>query len=176
MSMSPQKGGKKDLPIANVFMDDEEDPEARQISKKPHLVIIGNGWGGIGVLKELEHGDYKVTLISPANHTLFTPLLPSAAVGTVEIRSLVEPLRKLVARVRGHYISGAAADIDMGNRLIEVHSKRPDGSVDQFYIPYDKVVIAVGANTASHGVPGLEQWVKIFTNRIFKHLLINWTN
>ncbi|TIC65546.1 putative DNA topoisomerase [Wallemia mellicola] len=163
LSLAPQTGGKKNLPITNVFMDDEEDPEAQSISKKPHLVIIGNGWGGIGVLKELEHGDYKVTVISPANHTLFTPLLPSAAVGTVEIRSLVEPLRKLVARLRGHYISGAAADIDMGNRLIEVHSKRPDGSVDQFYVPYDKVVIAVGANTASHGVPGLEHCYQLKT-------------
>ncbi|TIA92319.1 hypothetical protein E3P99_00637 [Wallemia hederae] len=163
LSLAPQTGGKKNLPITNVFMDDEEDPEAKAISQKPHLVIIGNGWGGIGVLKELEHGDYKVTVISPANHTLFTPLLPSAAVGTVEIRSLVEPLRKLVARVRGHYISGAAADIDMSNRLIEVHSKRPDGSVDQFYVPYDKVVIAVGANTASHGVPGLEHCYQLKT-------------
>jgi NADH dehydrogenase len=51
-------------------------------------------------------------------------------VGTVEVRSLVEPLRKLVARVRGHFIQGAAVDIDFENQLLEIKN-----SSENFYLP-----------------------------------------
>lgn len=57
---------------------------------------------------------------APENYHLFTPLLPSATVGTVETRSLVEPLRKIIAKVKGHYLQGYAVDVDLGSRLVEV--------------------------------------------------------
>ena len=38
-------------------------------------------------------GPYDVTLVSPRNYFLYTPLLPSAATGTVEPRSIVDPIR-----------------------------------------------------------------------------------
>lgn len=38
-------------------------------------------------------GAYDVTLVSPRNYFLYTPLLPSAATGTVEPRSIVDPVR-----------------------------------------------------------------------------------
>lgn len=41
-----------------------------------------------------EHVD--VTLVSPRNYFLYSPLLPSASVGTVEQRSIVEPVRKML--------------------------------------------------------------------------------
>jgi NADH dehydrogenase FAD-containing subunit len=71
-------------------------------------------------------------VVSPVNYNLFTPLLPSACVGTVEIRSLVESLHRLVRRVRGHYLAASAVDIDLENRLLEV---RGIGSDENFYIP-----------------------------------------
>lgn len=37
-----------------------------------------------------------VTLVSPRNYFLYTPLLPAAATGTVEERSIVEPVRKML--------------------------------------------------------------------------------
>ena len=39
-----------------------------------------------------------VTLVSPRNYFLYTPLLPAAATGTVEERSIVEPVRKLLGK------------------------------------------------------------------------------
>lgn len=77
-----------------------------------------------------------MTLISPQTYFSFTPLLPSACVGTVEVRSLVEPLRKLIARVRGHYLMGAAVDIDMGERYVEVEvpSDQGEGTM-RCYVP-----------------------------------------
>ena len=57
-------------------------------SGKPRVAIIGAGWGGFGFAKNINKKMYDVTLISPRNHFLMTPLLPSAAVGTIEFRAI----------------------------------------------------------------------------------------
>jgi NADH dehydrogenase len=54
-------------------------------------------------------------------------------VGTIEPRSLVEPIRKIVARVKGHFLNAKAVDIDMSERLIEVSVP---GNAENFYVPY----------------------------------------
>ena len=56
--------------------------------QKPKVVILGAGWGGYNFGKLISKDDYDVTLISPRNHFLFTPLLPSTTVGTVEYTSI----------------------------------------------------------------------------------------
>jgi hypothetical protein len=59
----------------------------------------------------------------------------AAAVGTVQVRSLVEPLRKLIARLRGHFIYGKAVDLVMSDRLLEVETMSPDGKGRRIYLP-----------------------------------------
>jgi len=45
---------------------------------------------------------YEVIMVSPRNYFLYTPLLPAVATGTMEERSIVEPVRNLVQKkVRG---------------------------------------------------------------------------
>lgn len=139
----------------------------------------------------------------PNDSICSTSLLPSATVGTVEPRSLVEPLRKIIARVKGHYIQGRAVDAVMGSampssrggedRLLEVEvidgheaDKRytVDGAENHLgkhvYIPYDRLVIAVGSVTNDHGVPGLENCFHLKTiqdaRRIRSHLQGEFVN
>lgn len=45
LSLHPRKGGKKNLPILEVNLDDEEDDTKRAMKDKPRLVIVGGGWG-----------------------------------------------------------------------------------------------------------------------------------
>lgn len=59
----------------------------------------------------------------------------AAAVGTVQVRSLIEPLRKIIARLEGHFISGKAVDLVMSERLLEVEISGPDGSKKSIYVP-----------------------------------------
>ena len=66
--------------------------------KKRKLVVLGSGWGAVNFLKHLKAGDFDVTVVSPSNYFLFTPFLPSVTVGTVEGRSTVEPIRKIIQR------------------------------------------------------------------------------
>ncbi|KAF8643820.1 hypothetical protein AX16_008838 [Volvariella volvacea WC 439] len=163
LALHPEKGGPKNLPIVRVFVGDEEDEENKQIAQRPRLVVVGGGWGAMGVLQTISPGDYHVTVVSAETFNTFTPLLPSAAVGTVQLRSLIEPIRKLIARLRGHFVHGKAVDLVMKERLIEVESTAPDGTKSNFYIPYDKLVIAVGSTSSTHGVPGLENCFQLKT-------------
>lgn len=156
LALSPRRGGPKNLPIAEVMVDDDDGEEMRRQKDKPRLVVLGGGWGSVALLKELNPEDYHVTLVSPTNYFLFTPMLPSATVGTLELRSLVEPIRRIVTRVKGHFVKAEATEIDFARKLVEVTHTSRDGRKSQFYLPYDKLVIGVGSTTNPHGVQGLE--------------------
>ncbi|KAJ3805570.1 hypothetical protein F5876DRAFT_51637 [Lentinula aff. lateritia] len=161
LALHLERGGPKNLPIARVLVDDDEDEDMHRIARdKPRLVVVGGGWGAMGVLQTLHLGDYHVTVVSNETFTTFTPLLPSAAVGTVQVRSLIEPIRKIVARLRGHFVNGKAVDVDFGQRLIEIECV---GNGERVYIPYDKLIIAVGSTSSTHGVPGLEHCFQLKT-------------
>lgn len=45
LSLHPRTGGKKNLPILEVNLDEDEDDVKRAMKDKPRLVIVGGGWG-----------------------------------------------------------------------------------------------------------------------------------
>ncbi|KAJ9652170.1 hypothetical protein H2198_008556 [Neophaeococcomyces mojaviensis] len=155
-ALSPKRGGPKNLPIAEILVDDEDNPDMEKQKTKPKLVILGTGWGSVAMMKELNPLDYHVTVVAPENYFLFTPMLPSATVGTLEFRSLVEPIRKIVSRLRGHFLKAEAIDVEFSEKLVEVAGTDQQGNKQHFYLPYDKLIISVGATTNPHGVKGLE--------------------
>lgn len=144
LALHPRRGGPKNLPIADFYVDDDDCPENAALKDKPRLVILGTGWGSVALLKTLNPGDYNITVISPSNHFLFTPMLPSATVGTLELRSLVEPVRGIVRRVRGHFLKAMAEDVEFSEKLVEVSAVGQDGQKQHFYVPYDKLIVGVG--------------------------------
>ena len=143
-ALFPGRGGPKDLPIAQVLVDDDDCPGNARQKHKPKLVILGSGWGSVALLKQLNPDDYHITVVSPVNYFLFTPMLPSATVGTLELRSLVEPIRRIVQRVQGHFFRAEAVDVELSERLLEVAQTDANGETRHFYLPYDKLVISVG--------------------------------
>lgn len=196
-ALFPRRGGPKNLPIAETLVDDDDCAENQRSKHKPKLVILGSGWGSVSLLKTLNPEDYHVTVVSPVNYFLFTPMLPSATVGTLELRSLVEPVRRIVQRARGHFLKGEAVDIDLSEKLLEVAQTDAKGDVSHFYLPYDKLVIGVGksclhgnkrmqrkltthsgATTNPHGVTGLEHChflkdiedARLIRNRVMQNL------
>ncbi|KAF1989121.1 hypothetical protein K402DRAFT_327246 [Aulographum hederae CBS 113979] len=156
LALHPRRGGPKNLPIIEYFIDDDDCPEKKEQKHKPKLVILGTGWGSVALLKGLNRDEYHVTVVSPSNYFLFTPMLPSATVGTLELRSLVEPVRRIVHRVGGHFLKAKAEDVEFSEKLVEVSAIGPDGKPQHFYLPYDKLVLGVGSTTNPHGVKGLE--------------------
>ena len=51
---------------------------------------------------------------------------------------------------------GSAVDVEFSEKLIEIESVGPNGEKENFYLPYDKLVVGVGSITNPHGVKGLE--------------------
>lgn len=73
------------------------------ITKEPQkkkLIVLGTGWAGTSFLKDLDVSQYDVQVVSPRNYFAFTPLLPSVTCGTVEARSIVEPIRNIIKKVK----------------------------------------------------------------------------
>lgn len=68
-------------------------PQEKGTTKKEKLVILGAGWGSAAVLQGIDNSRYDVTVISPRNYFLFTPMLAGASVGTVNVRSITQPIR-----------------------------------------------------------------------------------
>lgn len=156
-ALSPEKGGPDNLPILKHRLDDYDSTEKEELMYRPKLVVLGSGWGSVGVLKSLKYGDYDVTVISPTNYFLFTPLLPCAATGTLEVKTLIESIRAIVNRLNGHYLEAYADKVEFSEKLIRVHQvDKVTGELVEFYVPYDKLVVAVGSNSNTHGVEGLE--------------------
>jgi NADH:ubiquinone reductase (non-electrogenic) len=73
--------------------------EKPQLPPRKKVVVLGTGWGGTTFLRNLDSSLYDVQVISPRNYFAFTPLLPSVTSGTVEPRSIVEPIRRILAKV-----------------------------------------------------------------------------
>ncbi|CAN6608450.1 external alternative NADH-ubiquinone oxidoreductase, mitochondrial [Trichomonascus vanleenenianus] len=157
LALNPVRGGPKNLPIAHAYLDSNDTEAKKAQSSKPRLVVLGSGWGSVALLKTIDPQVYDITVISPTNYFLFTPMLPSATVGTLEFRSLMEPIRRICAKIDAHFLEGRAERIEFSDKLVEVSSKDPStGKLESFYVPYDKLVIGVGSVTNSHGVEGLE--------------------
>lgn len=72
---------------------------SQEAPRKKKVAVLGTGWAGTSFLKDLDCSKYEVKVISPRNYFAFTPLLPSVTCGTVEARSIVEPIRKMLDKV-----------------------------------------------------------------------------
>ncbi|HKV08557.1 MAG TPA: FAD-dependent oxidoreductase [Thermoanaerobaculia bacterium] len=118
----------------------------------PRLVVLGCGFGGYSLLYSLRRKRWNATLITPRNYFLFTPLLPSATAGSVEFRSILEPARRRLQGVR--VIEGFAESVDWERREVACVGAV---SGERFAVPFDLLVISVGAAVADFGIPGVKE-------------------
>lgn len=130
--------------------------------RRKRLVILGSGWGALSVLNHLTPGQFEVTVVSPRNYFLFTPLLPSVTVGTVESRSIVEPIRKLIRRHHKDtpitFLEAECVGIDHAQKHVKCEDRSAIvGEVSKWDLHYDLLVVAVGAYTNTFGTPGVEE-------------------
>lgn len=69
--------------------------------EKPRVLVLGSGWAGCRLMKGLDTSLYDVVCVSPRNHMVFTPLLASTCVGTLEFRSVAEPIGRIQPAISG---------------------------------------------------------------------------
>lgn len=119
---------------------------------KKKLVVLGSGFGAFSCLKEIDTDLYDVKIVSPRNHFLFTCLLPSTTVGTIEFRSIIEPIRNIK---HAEYVQAYCRKIDQSAGT--VYCEDAD-THRQFDLGYDILVISVGEITNSYNIDGVGKY------------------
>lgn len=153
---------------------------------RERILILGSGWSGFTLSRQLDPKKYQTVVISPRSYFVFTPLLASTAVGTLEFRSALESVRGrgrwrgwgLVgggwggwgARNNGvEFWQGWADDVDFDKKTIKVEEnaiERPKtastaiqkvGKGRVFEVGYDKLVVSVGCYSQTFGIEGVRE-------------------
>lgn len=122
-------------------------------SQRQKLLILGSGFASFSLLKGIDTHRYDVVVVSPRNHFIFTPLLPSTTVGTIEFRSIIEPVRS--ARENITYYHAFAVRVDAEAKSVQCLSALDN---KEFSLPYDLLMIGVGAVSNTFGIPGVKEY------------------
>jgi NADH dehydrogenase len=117
-------------------------------SGRPHVVIVGCGFGGLEAARKLQSAAVDVTVIDKTNHHLFQPLLYQVATAGLAAPSIAAPVRALFRQQPNiTTLLGEVNAIDAANRCVQL----TDGS----RVAYDHLVVAAGA---THSYFGNDQW------------------
>lgn len=126
----------------------------KNMTKKIKILIIGNGFGGVYVLRNLHrffHKDKNIslTMVGEKNYFLFTPLLHEVATGSINQENIVEPIRKVLGCCLEEFYLGTAEKINIEEKTVKV---------GEYILSYDYLIIASGSETNFHQIPGAEKY------------------
>ncbi len=130
-------------------------PPRRRATDAVRVVVLGGGFGGVAAARELERlcadgrgRPVEITLVSRDNFFVLTPLLFEACAGTLELRHCAQPIRPALRRAR--FVEATVEDVDVERRV--VHAVAAEGVA--YELPYDHLVVALGATTNQSLIPG----------------------
>ncbi|MGN7437118.1 MAG: NAD(P)/FAD-dependent oxidoreductase [Alcanivorax sp.] len=117
-------------------------------TKKPHVVIIGAGFGGLSTAKALAGKDVDVSLIDKHNHHLFQPLLYQVATAALTAAEIAMPIRQIMRKADNVAVyMNEISDIDQDKKIVRTIYGRE--------FSYDYLVLATGAR---HSYFGNDHW------------------
>jgi NADH dehydrogenase len=122
---------------------------------KTRIVVLGGGFGGVYTTRHLEklcarRPDVEIVLVSRDNYFLMYPLLFEVCSGTLEMRHCCVPIRAFLRTAR--FVEATVHGIDLDRRA--VHMAAIEG--EAYELPYDQLVLALGAMTNEKVIPGSE--------------------
>ena len=115
-----------------------------------HVVIIGGGFGGVNLIKDLaKDKNFEITLVDRNNYNFFPPLLYQVSTGFLQAANISYPFRKLLRKYKNvHFRMGELEKIIPGEKAILVNSSR---------IQYDYLVVATGLSTNYFGMENVKR-------------------
>jgi NADH dehydrogenase FAD-containing subunit len=117
------------------------------LARRPQVVIIGAGFGGLAAAHALRHAPVDVTVVDKRNYHLFQPLLYQVATAGLSPAQIASPIRSILRRQRNATVLMAkVTGIDKAAKLVLAGNQR---------VPYDYLVIATGAR---HAYFGHDEW------------------
>ena len=125
--------------------------QTNNASTRPHVVIVGCGFGGLEAARRLDSVDVDVTVIEKTNHHLFQPLLYQVATAGLAAPSIAAPVRTLFRQQpRITTLLGEVSAIDAAGRAVQL----TNGS----RVSYDHLIVAAGA---THSYFGHDEWAPL---------------
>jgi NADH dehydrogenase len=123
--------------------------------RRVRVVILGGGFGGVAVARRLERllprvPSMDVTIVSRSNALLFTPMLAEVAARSLEPNHVGVPVRAACPRTR--FRLAEVEHVDTEQQLVHL---RGGGSAGSEALPYDHLVLALGAVPNYLGLPGV---------------------
>ncbi len=123
--------------------------------RKPKVVIIGAGFGGLEAARALRKADAEITVIDRHNHHTFQPLLYQVATAVISPADIAWPVRSILRRQQNASVMlGTITGIDTKAHIVHA---------DTIELPYDYLVIATGVTHSyfghddwQHAAPGLK--------------------
>ncbi len=117
---------------------------------RPQVVIIGAGFGGLAAAKALADAPVDVTVVDQRNHHTFQPLLYQVATAGLGVDDICYATRGIFHRqTNARALQARMTGLDLDRRLVELADGEP--------LPYDHLILALGAVTADFGVPGVAE-------------------
>ncbi len=116
---------------------------------RPHVVIVGCGFGGLAATKALADSDVDITVIDRENHHTFQPLLYQVASAGLNPSDIAQPIRHIVRKQSNvRVLLDEVVGVDLAAQSVTT----PDDSIG-----YDYLVLATGA---THSYFGNDDWAE----------------
>jgi len=113
--------------------------------KRPRVVIVGGGFGGIAAAQALKHAHVAVTLIDRTNHFIFQPLLYQVATAALAPSDITAPIRWILRHHRNaEVLMAEVREIEPVKRVVRIDDELRE-------VPYDYLIIATGSRHAYFG-------------------------
>jgi len=124
---------------------------------KPKILILGGGFAGSDVLRELQKqfkkDDAEITLVSQDNFLLFTPMLPEVSSGMLHASDVTMPIRSFCKSA--NFCHAKILSIDMENKCVSVARIFDQKETT---LEYDYLVLALGSKDNFFGNVNIEEF------------------
>ena len=119
--------------------------------RRPRVVIIGGGFGGLYAARALKRANVELIVLDRTNHHLFQPLLYQVATATLAPTDITAPIRWLLRQQANTTVLLAEAQrVDPERRVVTIDA-------EPFEVSYDYLIVAAGARHAYFGHPEWEE-------------------
>jgi NADH dehydrogenase len=118
--------------------------------QRPHVIIVGAGFGGLETAKKLGCEPVRVTVIDRTNYHLFQPLLYQVATAALSPADIAAPIRAILSKCRN--LEVVLSEV----RSIDVAARKVITTDSEF--SYDYLVLATGAR---HSYFGHDEWERL---------------